>query len=367
MTTSVFDNNNIVNTTWQQGSGTFTPGSSGVYYLGFHAYSDANKYAQAIDDIVVAALDPDLHFYNLTVASDSTATLANNAAVGGDLAVASGGALMLETRELTVEGAVMNQGALAQTRIVNGVNTAFLNLKNAAGTLDKYWGAVINPGGSNLGSTTVTIWGDQYCSGVTEGVLRCFELDPATPQTAAVTFYYTEAERNGTNNATMNAYHWDGSTWELETGAITRGGNGDSQWVQVTGVDAYSPFALNNGNPTAVEIASFTATPQGGTIRLNWETASEMDRQGYNLYRSEPAGGELLLLNATLIPAQNPGSPLGTLYTWLDETVPPGVTFSYWLEAVNIHNGTMLYGPVAATVAPGGWFVVYLPFMSRGR
>ena len=39
--------------------------------------------------------------------------------------------------------------------------------------------------------------------------------------------------------------------------------------------------------PTAVKLLSFTATGQKKAIVLNWETASETDNLGFNLYRSE--------------------------------------------------------------------------------
>ena len=50
---AIFDNNNITNTTWAVGSGTFNPSTSGVYYIGFHGYSDADQYYLYVDDIQV--------------------------------------------------------------------------------------------------------------------------------------------------------------------------------------------------------------------------------------------------------------------------------------------------------------------------
>ncbi len=38
--------------------------------------------------------------------------------------------------------------------------------------------------------------------------------------------------------------------------------------------------------PTAVELASFTATPQAQSILIEWETVSEIDNLGFNLYRA---------------------------------------------------------------------------------
>ena len=51
--TPIFDNSNITNTSWAVGHGTFTPSTSGTYYVGFHGYSDADQYDIFVDDIQV--------------------------------------------------------------------------------------------------------------------------------------------------------------------------------------------------------------------------------------------------------------------------------------------------------------------------
>ena len=223
MTTQIFDNNNVIHATWQQGSGTFTPGTSGIYYVGFHCYSDADMAYLAIDDFEVVAIDPNLAFYNLTIANGSTTSLSDNATVQNDLTVASGGSLALEAHNLSVEGTVLNHGVLAQTLTIDAASTNFLNIKDSAGSADKYLGVTVDPGAANMGSTTVSIMGNQLCSTASQGVLRCFEIDPTTAQPASVTFYYTEAERNNIESSSMLVYHWNGASWGKELGTTTRG------------------------------------------------------------------------------------------------------------------------------------------------
>ena len=58
-------------------------------------------------------------------------------------------------------------------------------------------------------------------------------------------------------------------------------------------------------------------------MRVTWETATELDNVGFNLYRAKDIDGPWTLLNATLIPSQSPGSVFGATYTWLDETAAP--------------------------------------------
>ena len=109
---------------------------------------------------------------------------------------------------------------------------------------------------------------------------------------------------------------------------------------------------IHSVGPTAIELLSFSATPQRRAIRLDWETASEIDNLGFNLYRSESPEGERVQLNAALIPSQNPGSPVGAVYTWRDRAVTPGVTYYYWLEDMDLYGRATLHRPVSAMVKP---------------
>jgi subtilisin family serine protease len=101
--------------------------------------------------------------------------------------------------------------------------------------------------------------------------------------------------------------------------------------------------------PTAVELLSFTATGKLRSVLLRWETASELDIAGFNIYRSKTKTGVKKLINPEIIPSlAYPGSPTGAVYTYKDKTAKPGVLYFYWLEVVHLEEGTTLYGPVKA-------------------
>jgi len=134
----------------------------------------------------------------------------------------------------------------------------------------------------------------------------------------------------------------------MEMGTTSTGGSGDAQWVQVRGVDAYSPFSLSEDTPTAVNLVRFEATPEDNAILVTWETASELDNMGFNLYRSATAEGPYAQLNATLIPPQNPGMVIGAVYEWLDTDVQPDVIYYYKLEDIEVQSVSTFYGPVSA-------------------
>ncbi len=72
---------------------------------------------------------------------------------------------------------------------------------------------------------------------------------------------------------------------------------------------------------------------------IRWETATEVNTAGFNLYRStSPDGPFTQQVNAELIPAST--SPLtGGTYVYTDTTVSPGRTYFYELEEVE-NDGT---------------------------
>ncbi len=51
--TVIFDDNGFVNDTYVEGTGLFTPGSNGTYYVGWHAYSAADQFGIYVDDIEI--------------------------------------------------------------------------------------------------------------------------------------------------------------------------------------------------------------------------------------------------------------------------------------------------------------------------
>ncbi|MBN1261611.1 MAG: hypothetical protein JXB35_13115 [Anaerolineae bacterium] len=100
--------------------------------------------------------------------------------------------------------------------------------------------------------------------------------------------------------------------------------------------------------PTAVAIAHFSAAWQGEAILVSWETASELDVLGFNLYRGDASEGEFVQLNTSLIPAQSPGALFGEDYTYMDEAAPGNGPVYYKLAAIDTDEGSTWVGPALA-------------------
>ena len=157
--------------------------------------------------------------------------------------------------------------------------------------------------------------------------------------------------------ASAGGSYWVGGTaGQPDAGAVLTGGA-----FELTG----GFWSFQEGNPTAVTLASFTATPQGSGVLVQWETAIEIDSVGFNLYRAQAPAGDWVRLNATLVPSQSPGSVVGATYIWFDEDVKAGLTYYYKLEDVEVGGNSTFHGPIS--VRPGSPTAVILRTLGTDR
>jgi hypothetical protein len=106
------------------------------------------------------------------------------------------------------------------------------------------------------------------------------------------------------------------------------------------------------GNPPAaiaVGVAHLGASAEGCAIRVEWQTGAEVGILGFDIYRSNAASEQYLVLNKELVPSVSSSAPPGAAYTLWDRNVEPGRTYWYKLQAVDARGQDALYGPVEAT------------------
>ncbi|MFN2304786.1 MAG: SdrD B-like domain-containing protein, partial [Anaerolineales bacterium] len=113
-------------------------------------------------------------------------------------------------------------------------------------------------------------------------------------------------------------------------------------------------FGFTN-NPTSVELLWFKVDCVGNEVYITWESLSEVNNLGFNLYRSEGLEGTKVLV--TFIPSASPGLDQGATYQHVDGDVSFGVTYVYWLEDLDLdRNPKNTYGPERAL-----WWHFYIP------
>lgn len=103
---------------------------------------------------------------------------------------------------------------------------------------------------------------------------------------------------------------------------------------------------------TAITLLSFNATAlNNGNVFLAWETATEIDNAGFNLYRARTKDGTYKKINDTLIPAQG-NATTGASYSFVD-TPPSKGTYYYKLEDVDYNGVCTMHGPEKVRVKSG--------------
>ena len=100
--------------------------------------------------------------------------------------------------------------------------------------------------------------------------------------------------------------------------------------------------------PTLITLSSLQAIPSNRSVTIRWNTESEIDNAGFNIYRAE-GSGQYVKLNNTIIPSKGT-STTGASYEFIDNGVQNRKTYFYKLEDIDINGSTTFHGPVSATL-----------------
>ncbi len=181
---------------------------------------------------------------------------------------------------------------------------------------------------------------------------RYFSLEPnggADGYTLTLCLNYDDGEVTaaGATESVLQLCRWTGSAWACKPRAA--GSDTGANLVCADDVNAFSNWAIASGDPLAVTLASFDAQGQADRVVVTWETVSEINNAGFNLYRGLQADGSDRAL-LTYVASQAPGSTQGAFYSYEDVAVEVGQTYWYWLEDIDLSGATTLHGPVSATV-----------------
>jgi len=101
--------------------------------------------------------------------------------------------------------------------------------------------------------------------------------------------------------------------------------------------DIYYTNSIYTDGSLPVSLTSFAAQPSGNAVSLTWVTESEIENQGFNLYR-KLFGGEYALLSSFLDNSALVGQGTTTqkhVYAYTDRAVQPGATYVYQLADVD--------------------------------
>jgi hypothetical protein len=133
------------------------------------------------------------------------------------------------------------------------------------------------------------------------------------------------------------------------------GGGGGSDFVDPSATNFTITDGFQSGagaiivtyanQPTAVTVASASATRTAKGMLLRWRTGTEADLLGFYVYRSR--GHSWRRISHSLIAAK--GTVSGASYRFLDRTARSGVPYRYRVKTVNKDGTATWFGPVRVT------------------
>lgn len=177
-----------------------------------------------------------------------------------NLTVQAGSTLLLQGG-LAVNGTLTNNGTLQQTQEISGTSdVAFFDTGG-------HGGVVINAEGGNMGSTRVTIRGNQDCTVVPgQSVQRCFEIIPESPAgaNATITFFFASSELAGIDCSAVNVFRVDAAGWQIMN-ALARNCSSEPMSVTVSGAGTFGDFVLIDDVPKNTIVIAKASFPAGGT------------------------------------------------------------------------------------------------------
>ncbi len=302
----------------------------------------------------------------------SNSLVVTNSTISGNSAGNNGGGIRISSGTLTVTNSTISGNS---TRSGGGIisNGPTVTIENStvsgntasifAGGIYRFSGAAVTVRNSIVASqalgadcnTTLTTGGYNIESGTTCGFSGTGDLQNVSSGSLALGALASNGGPTQTRALGAGSVAID----RIPVGALEANGCG----VTVTADQRSAPRAGGPGNggsacdvgayeagstPLAVTLAGFDAEAVVGHILLSWETVSEMDNAGFNLYRSaSPDAPDALL---AFVPSQAPGSTQGASYSYEDTDVSARQTWHYWLEDVDLNGATTLHGPVSATL-----------------
>lgn len=286
---------------------------------------------------------------HLMVAADAGTTLGSGLTVNGSLVLEQDLDLSGQTITLGADGTLVEDagrlygasGSITTTRSLNAPSA-----ENVGGL-----GAQLTTG-VNLGSTVITREHAAVSSesGLQKSIFRSYEITPTTNSglNATLRFTYDEDELNAIPEGDLALYRWNDGQSRWECNGLNQSRDTSDNWVQQTGIDAFSTWTLGDADdPTLVDLVSFTTGGLENAVVLEWETASEIDTAGFNILRRAEPGDAYTRITDVLIPSVG-GPAWGASYLFEDDEVTPGRVYTYLLQDVDFQGQTDEHGPVSA-------------------
>ncbi len=168
---------------------------------------------------------------------------------------------------------------------------------------------------------------------------------------------YTLVASTGCASQTISFNQWFGDWWTGVEGVPT-----PSTKISTVGTCTISIAAANS----PVSMSSLSATGYDSAVAVDWTTVSEIDHQGFNVYRSTNPVAGFIQVNPAVIRNINTSISAHGVYRYADANVTNGVTYYYRVEDIAINGARTMHGPVSAMPDPTAGVIPGTPGGTNG-
>jgi len=223
---------------------------------------------------------------NLTIDNINGVTLSANTSVSGKLNLINGN-LLTNTNTLSLGTSITNLGILANSsgKIIGNFNRWISNSTNIlfpVGTSSTEFTPVVLSNIIGMGTFTVSAIDGIHPNATGSDYLQMYwKLTNGGITSTDIAFNYLQSDVIG-DEESYELFRYNGimvpySPFDLNT---------STNVASVNNLSSFSDWTLGIDGNVPVELSAFTAKTIGSKIKLNWETATEINNYGFEIERS---------------------------------------------------------------------------------
>lgn len=272
---------------------------------------------------------------NLTVNNVIGVTLNANTLVSGTLNLINGN-LLTGPNTLSLGTSISNLGTLTNSagKILGNFNRWISNSSNIlfpVGTSATKYTPVELSNVVGSGTFTVNAIPGIHPNAPGSNLLQMYwKLTNGGLTSADLTFHYLEADVVGDENQ-YELGRYNGISWDIISPISL---NTTSNTASIAGINSFSDWTLGEDGALPVELKTFTVTTIGSKVRLNWNTATEINNFGFEIERAKTSNSSLLLWEKIGFVNGSGNSNSPKSYTFIDDNVS-SEKYSYRLKQID--------------------------------
>ena len=290
--------------------------------------------------------------------------LLNDIKINGDLDIINGD-LDGNNNTVTLDGGLNGRagGPIIETpgnTFKGGIITTLIPFLNAPDSFSTMGLAITSE--KDLGSTLIERGHEILTDGDTTSILRFYNIAPSNNSdlNATLVFSYDESELNGLAEKDLSLYLIPDS----DPGWIKLGGIVDTQANTVTasGIAQFNLITLAaNSKLVPVELMKFTAISENNSIKLKWQTATELNNKGFEVERKNEGTEDKNQENPVWTRigfVEGSGSTTERqLYSFIDKNPTGGSNFIYRLKQIDFDGSYKYSDEIEVNIIPDNFLL----------